>query len=177
MLIWAGEQTQRASAYAGLIGGFVSLRDPGFVLGGEKWLAGGLVMYGAGMGLDHIGKGIRAWRTPRVQPGPADAEGAPAEGREAGLDGGEDGLAADDQLSLAQTPVLSGEAGPDYWSRFVEDSKGKATPQVVLQSIVDTCQLFGVKVDIAQWQQVNIPRLFNHIMGFYDARNVDFWNE
>jgi hypothetical protein len=102
------------------------------------------------------------------------------------------GLVADNFLeSLPDKPsstrinsasYLSGEAGPNYWDNFVKDSseggdRGAPTADSLLKAILETCQDAGIKVDVSNWQQVNIPDMFNRIMGWYDARSVEFWTE
>jgi hypothetical protein len=50
-------------------------------------------------------------------------------------------------------------------------------PANFLQSLGLEFKAQGMNVDAAKWQGINVPDFFNHIFGWFDALNVDFWNE
>lgn len=123
------------------------------------------IMYATGSVCRYVGKKLRAKResNPRVDP-------TPHEGGHEGPRGGELLLFARRELPL------KGEAGPDYWEMLGEGIDDW-DPDHFLQSLLEGFKEQEITVDVEKWQDIDVPDIFNHIFGWLDAVNVDFWNE
>ena len=69
-----------------------------------------------------------------------------------------------------------GEAGPDYW-KILGDDIPDWNVDHLLQSIFEEFKVQGIKNDVTKWREADVPDIFNHIFSWFDALNVDFWNE
>ena len=123
------------------------------------------VMYATGSVCRYIGEKLRAKRESNLQVNPTPREGGHGGPRRREL-----------LLFVRRELPLKGEAGPDYW-KMLGEGIDDWNPDHFLQSLLEEFKEQEITVDVEKWQDIDVPDVFNHIYGWLDAVNVDFWNE